>query len=64
MEGTEDKNCTKCKWFKSFADEYEDDLEPNDVGWCFFEGKNHYDNSPDEKDVVISDNYVCSKFCS
>ena len=28
------KNCTTCAYFDSFRDSYEDELEPDDQGFC------------------------------
>lgn len=33
--GTDDKNCTLCKSFVSFRDDYFDDMEPDDQGFCY-----------------------------
>ena len=29
-----EKICKNCKWFYSYRIIYEDDLEPDDCGWC------------------------------
>jgi hypothetical protein len=34
MVRTETENCTKCKFFTSFADDYCDYTEPVDQGFC------------------------------
>lgn len=62
MEGTPEKNCTNCKWFRSFEDIYEDDQEPNEVGWCFYQDECNYNDSPDQKDADIGLGYYCSKY--
>lgn len=30
-----EKTCKFCKHFRSFKDIYEDDLEPDECGWCY-----------------------------
>ena len=32
-----DKKCKTCKHFRSYASIYEDDLEPHDIGECYFD---------------------------
>ena len=29
-----EQSCLKCKWFLSYQDYYEDNLEPHDSGYC------------------------------
>ena len=38
---TETKDCLRCRYFRSFADDYFDDMEPNDRGFCL-NGKSAY----------------------
>ncbi len=62
MKATLECNCLKCKHFSSFASIYEDELEPDDVGWCYEGESQRTDISPDGEDTVFSDDYLCSKF--
>lgn len=38
-----DHKCYNCIDFTSYQDYYEDDLEPDDCGFCKFEGLKHAD---------------------
>lgn len=37
-----ENNCTKCRYFTSYRDSYEDELEPIDMGFC---SKDMHDNT-------------------
>ena len=49
------KSCQWCKWFTSYQDEYEDELEPPDFGRC-----NNEANS--DKDECFGDGLTCDLF--
>lgn len=35
-------NCTECKHFTSYADDYFDDMEPRDQGFCLKDKNDRY----------------------
>jgi len=43
-----DYNCLNCIYFRSYEDEYYDDLEPWDIGRCMNEHVQHYYEQVDE----------------
>lgn len=37
-------NCLTCKYFKSFKDDYFDNMEPDDQGFCWNSESKYYGN--------------------
>jgi len=53
--------CKNCKWFYSFRIIYEDDLEPDDCGWCKF---NRHGNKgfTNQAGYYVNDDDSCEHF--
>lgn len=49
------KTCQWCKWFTSYQDEYEDELEPPDFGRCG-------NDANSDKDDCFGDGLTCDLF--
>jgi hypothetical protein len=49
------KTCQWCKWFTSYQDEYEDELEPSDFGRCG-------NDANSDKDECFGDGLTCDLF--
>lgn len=57
------KLCKNCKWFFSFRLAYEDDLEPNDIGWCKFNKDGSKGFCPNSKThEIVDDDETCNYF--
>ena len=57
MEATELSSCLNCKYFTSFRDDYFDDMEPDDKGFCSNGDSPRYGNEDAGR------GYVCKEYC-
>jgi len=46
------KDCVNCNFFRSFAYDYDDDMEPNDQGFCLNDKSPYFFNEGAGRDVV------------
>jgi hypothetical protein len=45
LQNTKNPNCTMCQFFASFADDYCDNMEPCDQGFCRNNNSEYYGNN-------------------